>query len=253
MQARTVIQLALLSALPMYAVAQSAVQPPIQIDYPAGAGPFPAVVLAPGQGYHMALPAMAQTAAALVGRGYAVYRFNWSYWQREPRGEPSDNLATELQDLQRVIQRARADQKVDAARLGVAGKSLGSLVAWQALQADATLLFAALLTPVCSEQVVGGGATSAAAANYPDIDKEARPLAFVLGDADPLCEPKLLYQHAAKAKGPVRIDVVGGDHSFRSDEPDMKQREESLQRNLGAAAQAVADFAAHAIHPVAKP
>jgi dienelactone hydrolase len=247
---RTLIQLVWLSALPMCAAAQIA---PVHIDRPAGAGPFPAVVLAPGQGYHMALPAMAQTAAELVERGFAVYRFNWSYWLRDPKGEPADNLVTELQDLQRVIKLARTDPTVDGARLGVAGKSLGSVVAWQALRADAALSFAVLLTPVCSEQVVGSGAASAAAANYPDIETEARPLAFVLGDADPLCEPKLLYRHAAQAKGPVRIDVVSGDHSFRSAEPDPKQREEALQRNLAAASKAVADFAAQAIRPAAKP
>lgn len=41
-------------------------------DFPAGSGPFPAIVLAPGQGYHMVRPALAQTATRLVAAGKSV-------------------------------------------------------------------------------------------------------------------------------------------------------------------------------------
>jgi hypothetical protein len=50
------------------------------IDLPAGDAKVPAVVLAPGQGYHMALPAMEATARALTEQGVAVFRFNWAYF-----------------------------------------------------------------------------------------------------------------------------------------------------------------------------
>lgn len=217
------------------------------VDYPAGDGPFPAVVLAPGQGYHLGLPAMSETAKTLAQRGVAVYRFNWSYFTREPKGQPSDDLSAELLDLQRVVQAARADARVDASRMGVAGKSLGSLVAWQAFRLDPRLKFAALLTPVCSDQIVGQGAPLAFAANYPALETEARPLQFVLGDADPACEPKFLFRQAAEAKGPVRINVVGGNHGFAGDSPDKASRDAAQARNIGAVSQSVADFAAHAL------
>jgi predicted alpha/beta-hydrolase family hydrolase len=214
------------------------------VDFPSGPGPFPAVVLAPGQGYHMALPAMQQTSAALVKRGFAVYRFNWSYWTREPKGDPSDDLSTELRDLQRIVATARADSRVDSKRVAVGGKSLGSLVAWQAFRDDRSLTSALLLTPVCSQQVVGKGAASAIAANYPDIETEPRPLFFVLGDRDPLCEPKALFRYAASAKGPVRLSVVSGDHGFNSARRDSTQGDATLERNVGLVAEAAADFAA---------
>ena len=102
------------------------------VDYPHGGGPVAAGIMAPGQGYHQALPAMSETAKALAQRGVAVYRFNWSYYTHEPKGQPSDDLSAELQDFQRVLQAARADARVDAAHIGVVGKSLGSLVVWQA-------------------------------------------------------------------------------------------------------------------------
>ena len=212
------------------------------IDVPVGTGPFPAAVVAPGQGYHMELPAIQQTARALVERGFVVYRFNWSYWVRQPKGAPSADLSVEVRDIQRVLAKARADRRVDAKRVVVVGKSLGSLVAWLAFRADASLLAAALLTPVCGEQVVGAGAPSAIAANYPGLSQESRPVFFALGNIDPVCEPKVLYRYASTAAGSVRINVVSGDHGFNAATKDGA----SLARNVGMVAAATAEFAAQA-------
>ncbi|MBP6675365.1 MAG: hypothetical protein KA185_08830 [Vitreoscilla sp.] len=189
---------------------------------------------------------MSETAKALAQRGVAVYRFNWSYYTREPKGQPSDDLSAELQDFQRVLQAARADARVDAAHIGVVGKSLGSLVVWQAFRLDPKLKFTSLMTPVCHDQVVGQGAPQAFAANYPRLESETRPLQFVLGDADPACEPKFLFRQAAEAKGSVRISVVGGNHGFAGDGTDKSSRDAAQARNIAAVATSVADFAAHA-------
>lgn len=240
---RSVCLVILLSARAVFAT-DAAPTPTVQADFPPGAGPFPAVVLAPGQGYHMDLPAMRQAAAALVSRGFAVYRFNWSYWTREPKGDRSSDLSAELRDMQAVIRAARGSQRVDAKRVAVGGKSLGSLLAWQAFRADDSLTSALLLTPVCSQQVVGDGAASAVAANYPKIEVESRALLFVLGDHDALCEPKVLFRFAASAKGAVRVSVVSGDHGFNTQAGDAETRQASLQRTLQMVGDAVSDFAA---------
>lgn len=121
------------------------------VDFPSGPGPFPAVVLAPGQAYHMALPALVQTARRLVDQGVAVYRLNWAYFTRTPKGGgPSDDLSHELEDLSAVLEVARAEPRVDRAKLSVGGKSLGSIVAWRAFSADKSLRSGLFLTPVCS-------------------------------------------------------------------------------------------------------
>src|SRR6218665_365978 len=125
-------------------------------DLPAGRGPFPALVLAPGQGYHKGMPVLDQLARTLVARQVAVYRFDWAYFSRTPRGRPSEGLALELEDMQAVIALARAEPRVAGARIAVGGKSLGSLLAWRALQADPALTAALLLTPVCSRVPAGG-------------------------------------------------------------------------------------------------
>lgn len=103
----------------------------VVVDVPRSQGRFPAVVLAPGQGYHMALPAMEATARALVEQGVAVFRFNWAYFTAEPKGRPSDDLSKELQDLQAVLAVARKHPQVDAAQVAVGGKSLDSLTVRQ--------------------------------------------------------------------------------------------------------------------------
>ncbi|MFY8118684.1 MAG: alpha/beta hydrolase family protein, partial [Roseateles sp.] len=125
------------------------------VDIPAGAGPFPALVLAPGQGYHMGMPVLDQMAQAFVTQGYAVFRFNWSYYSAQPRRQPSADLSQELQELRVVIAAARQHPKVLPDKISVGGKSLGSLVAWQAFRQDPALRSVLLLTPVCSRKPAG--------------------------------------------------------------------------------------------------
>lgn len=185
-------------------------------DFPAGAGPFPAVVLASGQGYHLALPALAQTAQQLVAHGIAVYRFNWAYFSNNPKaGRPSDDLSNELEDLQSVLKMAHAEPRVAQDKVSVGGKSLGSLVAWKALSLDPSLRAGVFLTPVCSRSS-GEQAQDFSDENYPGITTELRPVLFVAGDRDPLCAPRVLYAFAAKSQGSAHVAIIGGDHGFEN-------------------------------------
>lgn len=187
-------------------------------DFPAGSGPFPAIVLASGRGYHLAMPALAQTAKRLVEQGVAVYRFNWAYFTADAKaGQPSPDLSNELEDIQTVLKIARAEPRVAKTKLSVGGKSLGSLVAWQAFWKDKSLRSGVFLTPVCSRVKNGQSAPVAEAdENYPGIALEHRPLLFVSGDRDPGCSPAILYRFAAMAAGNARVAIVGGDHSFEN-------------------------------------
>lgn len=214
------------------------------VDFPAGPGPFPAVVLAPGQGYPMTQPALAQTAKRLVDQGVVVYRFNWAYFTRTPLGGgPSADLALELEDLSAVLAVARAEPRVDRSRLSVGGKSLGSIVAWRAFSADPSLRSGLFLTPVCSRSAKGQSPPiPVAEQNYPGISAERRPIAFILGDRDPLCAPSVLYRFAANAAGPARVAVVGGDHSFENRTVTGAAADQARDRNINAVAQLAAIF-----------
>jgi predicted alpha/beta-hydrolase family hydrolase len=248
------IALTLLSVFPAPASATDAVTVTtprgatlqVAADLPTGTGPFPAIVLAPGQGYHMALPAMEQTAQRLVAQGIAVYRFNWAYFSDKVKGGgPSDDLSRELEDLRTVLAVARAEPRVNPSQLSVGGKSLGSLLAWRAFAADPSLRGGLFLTPVCSH--VPKGQTSlveVADENYPHVDKEHRPMAFIAGDRDPLCASAVLYRFAAKAGTTARVAVVGGDHGFGNRTLTGGAAAQAESRNVSAAARLAADFVA---------
>lgn len=183
-------------------------------EFPAGAGPFPAVILAPGQGYHMDLPIMQKTAEHLVAEGFAVYRFNWAYFTRDPKkGAPSDDLSPEVEDMATVLTAARSDKRVDASRISAAGKSLGSAVAWRLFRQEAALRKGAFLTPICVDDD-GRPDPQAVFTNYPGSMEEKRPVAFISGDQDPLCANPALYRFADLSGGRMRIAVVAGNHVF---------------------------------------
>ena len=214
-------------------------------EFPPGEGKFSAIVLAPGQGYHMALPAIEATARSLVEQGIAVFRFNWAYFTAEPRGQPSEDLSRELQDLQAVLDAARKHPKVSSQNISVGGKSLGSLVAWRALAADSQLRSALLLTPVCSR--VPKGETlprSEVKENYPGFELERRPTLWISGDKDPLCAPTVLYGFVGGRANVARIAIVGGDHSYENRTLPQPAADTARRRNLAAVTALSAGFVA---------
>lgn len=220
-------------------------------DFPAGPGPFPAIVLASGQGYHMTLPALEQTAKRLVSQGVAVYRFNWAYFTAVPKaGSPSEDLASEVQDMKAVLAAAQAEPRVNRSKLSVGGKSLGSLVAWRVLAGNKSLQAGLFLTAVCSRVPSGRLAPDFLAdENYPGVAAEVRPLLFISGDQDPLCAPAVLYRFAANSGGTARVAIVGGDHSFESKALSGDAAVEARTRNIDS----VAGLAANFVSDVARP
>ncbi len=220
----------------------------VQADFPAGPGPFPAVVLASGTGYHMALPVLEQSARRLNVAGIAVYRFNWAYFSPSDGkpGRPSEDLSLELEDMASVLALARADARVDKGRISVGGKSMGSVVAWRTLRADPALRSGLFLTPICSPQAKDETMPHGVAeANYPGLAEESRPTSFIAGDRDPLCAPAFLYRFAAlNAGGKARVAVIGGDHSFETQAKATAKGAIAHARNIAAAAQGAADFVA---------
>jgi len=216
--------------------------------FPSGPGPFPTIVLAPGAGYHMALPIMEEAARQFVERGIAVVRFDWGYFSAEPKGRPSKDLVLEAEDMTAVLERSRRDVRVAKDRLFVGGKSLGSGVAWKLLSTDRNIRGAVLLTPVCSS-TKNGVVRSEAEENYPGIAPETRPLLFVFGEQDPYCVASVMYRYAGSAGGAVRVDVIGGDHSFGTPGLSGDAGEAVKQRNARIAGQLMVDFVAARLLP----
>jgi predicted alpha/beta-hydrolase family hydrolase len=221
-------------------------------DFPVGDGKHPAIVLAPGQGYHMTLPAMESTAKASVEQGIAVFRFNWTYFSAEPKGQPSEDLSKELQDLQTMLAAARKHPRVLAQSVSVGGKSLGSIVAWRAFTADPQLRSALLLTPVCSRVPKGETKPKPEAKdNYAGFDTERRPSLWISGDKDPLCAAPVMYAFAATSPGAARVAFVGGDHGYENRLLPQAAAEVASKRNITAVSVLASSFVAeiHSAQP----
>ena len=217
-------------------------------SFPSGDGKFPAIILAPGQGYHMNLPVMEEAARSFIGQGTAVFRFNWSYFTAQPRGKPSEDLSKELQDFQAVLAAARNHPRVAGDKLVVGGKSLGSLVAWRALSADPKLRGALLLTPVCSRVPNGESQPRPEAnENYPGLDTQERPSLWISGDRDPLCSAQVLYTFASSSRR-ARVAIVGGDHGFENRALQPAGAETVRKRNIAAVSVLAAAFVSDAVN-----
>ncbi len=214
-------------------------------EFPPGDGPFPAMVLAPGQSYHMGKPVMEESARALWERGVAVFRFDWSYFTAHPQGQPSDDLSAEMTEMQSVIAAAVGHPMVQADQVSVGGKSLGSLVAWRAFAADQGLRSAVLLTPLLSRLPEGSTVPqSYADEHYPGLQAEHRPVLLVAGDQDPSCAPSIVYALAAASAGPAQVAMVGGDHAFEDQALNGAAADAARAKNIAAASVLAARFVA---------
>lgn len=219
----------------------------VLVERPPGKGPFPALVLAPGAGYHMRLPILDRNAKALLKRGVAVFRFNWAYFVRDgAQGKQSDDRASEVEDMQTVLRLARSTASIDPARIYVGGKSLGSIVSWRVFRGDPALAGALLLTPVCTKPTQPSLQPEQ---NYPELSLDRRPVQWILGDADPVCEPRSLFRFLANAPRVHRVAVLDGNHSFERSATPEKVPSATTERQLALAAELAADFIANASSP----
>jgi dienelactone hydrolase len=166
-------------------------------------GKLPAVLIAPGQGYHMGLPLITGLAKESAAAGLIAFRFDWAYTATKSR--PSPDLSSELEDMETVLAALLADERVDPDRVFVAGKSMGTYVSYRLFAAHPKLKALFLLTPVMRGGVEQG---------YPKLAATTRPILMTLGNRDPLCPLPKLYAALATTTGNVATVVVAGDHGM---------------------------------------
>jgi hypothetical protein len=174
----------------------------ISIDRPSALGDkFPALVIAPGQGYHKELPLVKTLAAKAAMSGVVVYRFDWSYFSADPKsGQPSADLKNEVEDMLAVVEKAKSDPSVEAGKIVLAGKSLGMV----------------LLTPLCTDPDSGAAIGNE---SYPNFVANSRPISLVLGNTDPMCQLPMLYDFLRPTAGNVSVNTFTGGHSLTIGKP----------------------------------
>src|SRR3990172_9364810 len=102
---------------------------------PAAAGPIPGVIFVHGLGSSKASPRNVVIATHLFDAGIAAVLFDLSGHggsSDDPRGQDAF-----VDDLEAVFRWAETQPQLDSARLGIAGSSLGAVVAVQALRRGA--------------------------------------------------------------------------------------------------------------------
>jgi dienelactone hydrolase len=96
---------------------------------PAGAGPFPAIVLCHGFTGWMNEPRWPKLSQALVAAGYAVLRFDFT-GNGDSEGELSDGtVQQEESDLLMAIEYLHKKNYIDKERVGVIGHHMGAAIA----------------------------------------------------------------------------------------------------------------------------
>lgn len=205
------------------------------VEKPQGRGPFPAVILGSGSGYSMRGPILQRVAHDLVAQGIAVYRLDWAYRVAgTPFADQPRDKKAEIEDMRTALALAQNDPAIDRTRIALAGKSLGSVIAWQLLRLTPDVKGAILLTPVCDPEEN----PEAPARFYPELGAEKRPRLWIVGDVDPVCPVPLFHRYIADGGASDRVAVVAGNHSYQS--PDHPGRD---KRALDLAAQLTVDFA----------
>lgn len=222
--------------------AEASRQSPLIIDVPDGQGPHPVAIYAPGGGGDARAAFPTALTKSLLERGVAVVRFDWSFraapGSTQARDLVSPGMAVEMADYAAALASVKGDARFRRGAILLMGKSLGTIVAARLLAAEPDIAGAVLMTPVCSRPFKPAD-PAWLREPYPTLIEEARPVALIGGEADPLCDPKALYGMAGRMRSRVRVVVVDGDHGFRvADDPSADARNFQLVGDASAAAAA---------------
>ncbi len=217
------------------------------IHYSDNEGASAAVVLAPGRGYNMDLPLTKGLAEKLAASGVSAVRFDWAYYSEG--GKPSQDLKDELEDFSSVIEFLGSKIKIDANKIIVAGKSMGSVVSFKYFNQNPKPVGLMLLTPICANWYDDKGnelekPTNGGEKNYPKLLLETRDIVFLLGDQDfDSCPIPFLYDFLKDSKGNVKTVVVGGDHGLTIGDRNDEKLKELNQKNMDAAQSIIVQWA----------
>jgi len=200
------------------------------LDRPAGSAKFPAIVIAPGQGYHMQLSLFERLARESVQNGFVCLRFDWDFYTKGE--EPSFGFTKEKEELRGAIDYLKGLDFVDQDRIFVCCKSIGALVGIDVARQDQSLKGLVILTfalhPPRAPYTV-----------WPEAQKirEVKiPVFIVSGRSDPICRAEVLDSLINTLPEKPAVVYVAGDHSLKGDTDE--ETEESEARAL----EAVIDF-----------
>lgn len=221
----------------------------VTLHIPQGAH-LPAVVVAPGQSCNSKGQIFETLGQAGFAEHVAVVRFEWDYCNSNPsQPTPSPELRNEIEDFQTVLEYARSNSSIDINKITIAGKSLGSIVAYSVFAKETEVKTLVLLTPVCSYTTDDNGnplpnPLSVCEENYPKIKDDVRPVLMTMGNADNLCILPILYDFLKDSKGNIATVVAGGDHGLAVKDNAGNVDQVRTQNNIDAVVKSVLNWKA---------
>lgn len=211
---------------------------------PAGTN-LPVIVVGPGQSCNSRNAIFESLGQMGFDNGVAVIRFEWSYCNSHPaQPTPSDDLINEIEDYQTVLEHVRSLPSIDKTKITIAGKSLGSVVAYWVFARETKVKTLALLTPVCSYVTDENGKPlkeplAVGDENYPRIKEDTRPILMTMGNSDSLCLIPVLNDFLKDAKTNISTFIAEGDHGFRVKDAAGKVDQAKTDANISAVMDAV--------------
>lgn len=199
---------------------------------------LPAIVVAPGQGCNSQGPLFETLGQMGATESVAIVRFEWNYCDlTSPHRTPSPELKNEIEDFQTVLEYAKSHTSLDRSKIILAGKSLGSIVAYAVFAKELAAKALVLLTPVCTYTTDANGTPlpeplRICEENYPQLKEDSRPILMAMGNLDSLCLLPALYDFLKDSKGNISTFVAGGDHGFRIKDSKGNMDQTKTQRNI---------------------
>jgi hypothetical protein len=190
----------------------------VTLHIPAGSD-LPVLVVAPGQSCNSKGPLFETIGDKGYAKNYAIFRFEWSYCGTASE-KPSAGLKNEVEDMITVLEFAQKQASVDPSKIVIAGKSMGSGVAYRIFSQHPELKAAVLLTPICSVTTDENNnplsePVSICDKSYPHLKEDLRPVLMAMGNQDENCVLPVLFDFLKDSKGNIQTFVAGGDHGFR--------------------------------------
>ena len=134
-------------------------------------------------------------------------------------GVPSEELRVETAELQGLISLLRVDRRIDASRILLLGKSLGSVIAWRVFCEDAAVAGVVLVTPLCQENT----------GHYPALTSEERPVLLIAGSEDPNTDLRAMHVTGKRLSQHLQLYIVMGNHTLTTAKVDY---ENELSRRI---------------------
>ncbi len=204
----------------------------------------PTIIVAPGQSCNSKGPIFETLGVNGSIENYTVVRFEWAYCQVDPtKPIPSEDLSAEVQDFNTVLEYAKTLPSVDSDKIIIAGKSLGSVVAYYVFKDNLSAKGLVLLTPLFSYIGDDGKPVDTGEENYPGIKKDTRPIYLAFGDEDNACISSVLFNYLKDANRNIFVHTAGGDHGFRVKGNDGKLDEVKTQNNISSVIKATLNWA----------